>query len=303
MLAMLVDRWIGEPPNALHPVVWMGTCIRWLAQTQWLTRRAAAFQWLWGAAVTLLVPLSFACGAWLLLRALSPWPASHLIVSALMLKSTLSLDGLRKAGQSMSRALSADIDSARYALRHLCSRDPSELSQPQLIAATVESLAENTSDSVIAPLFYYALFGVPGAVAYRAVNTLDAMIGYHGRYEYLGKVAARTDDVLNLIPARLTACLLLLAGAWRRHDVQRGLRTLLRDRARTESPNAGWPMSVMAGLLGVRLEKPAHYVLGDDVGAPLSAQTIDQTWRIVRDASWAGMLLLSLSLGVAHVIQ
>jgi adenosylcobinamide-phosphate synthase len=112
-------------------------------------------------------------------------------------------------------------------------------------------------------MFYFALFGVPGALFYRVVNTYDSMIGYHGRYEYLGKVAARLDDLLNIIPARLTGLLLVAASRLRRAAAGGAWRVMLRDHAVTESPNAGWPMSAMAGALGVRLEKVGHYRLGD----------------------------------------
>jgi adenosylcobinamide-phosphate synthase len=148
---------------------------------------------------------------------------------------------------------------------------------------------------VVAPLFYYALFGLPGAVAYRAVNTLDAMIGYRGRYEYLGKAAARLDDVLNFIPARMTAALLLVAGAMTRARVRDGWRILRRDGAATESPNAGRPMATMAGLLGVRLDKVGHYRLGDPM-APITAATIRTAWRIVAVA-----MLLSVALCAAAI--
>ncbi|MDO9280431.1 MAG: cobalamin biosynthesis protein, partial [Pseudomonadota bacterium] len=111
------------------------------------------------------------------------------------------------------------------------------------------------------------------------VNTLDAMIGYHGRYEWLGKASARLDDVLNLVPARLTALLLLAGGVLAGADARSGARTMWRDRARTESPNAGWPMATMAGLLGVRLEKPGHYVLG--AGRAPTGADVTASWRIV----------------------
>src|SRR5262249_17435431 len=152
---------------------------------------------------------------------------------------------------------------ARLALRSLCSRNPAALDAPQLIAATVESVAENTSDSVIAPLCFYALLGVPGAIFYRAVNTLDAMVAYRGRYDDLSKASARPDDALNLVPARLTALLLLAAGALTRKRVVRAAAVLRRDGALTASPNAGRPMAAMAGLLGVQLSKPGEYALGD----------------------------------------
>src|SRR4029077_4357780 len=167
---------------------------------------------------------------------------------------------LGAAAHRVSRALArGDLAAARQGLASLCSRDPAALDGPALAAATIESLAENASDSVVAPLFYFALFGIPGAVFYRAVNTLDAMIGYHGRYEYLGKAAARFDDLLNLIPARLTAWLLLGAGSLTAADATRGWSICRRDGGNTESPNAGRPMAAMAGLLGVELVKAGHY--------------------------------------------
>ncbi len=302
IVALLIDRFIGEPPNALHPVVWIGHTIRALTQPSWLHRAGPRTQLAWGAGVALLVPFAFAGLAHLWLRAVTAWPMSSFVLSALLLKSALSLDGLRKAGETMSLALGRDIDSARHALRNLCSRDPSTLNAEQLVAATVESLAENASDSVIAPLFYFALFGVPGAIAYRAVNTLDAMIGYHGRYEYLGKASARLDDLLNLIPARLTALLLIAAGALLRRGARAGWSVMRRDAQRTESPNAGWPMAAMAGLLGVRLEKTDHYVLGDN-HAPLSASTIDAAWSIVRLALWISVVIAAIAVGGRHGIR
>ena len=148
----------------------------------------------------------------------------------------------------------------------------------------------------MAPLLAYAAFGLPGAVAYRAANTLDAMIGYRGRFEYLGKATARFDDLLNLIPSRLTAGFLLAAGGLVQANVRDGLRVLRRDRGATASPNAGWPMAAMAGLLGVSLEKPGYYRLGDATKA-VTAEDIDRAWRIVAiAAALAGALVLAILL-------
>jgi adenosylcobinamide-phosphate synthase len=212
----------------------------------------------------------------------------HFVVSVWLLKSSFAFRGLGRAAFDVRDALTrGDLEAAREALRSLCSRDPSRLDAPLLVAATVESVAENASDSVVAPLFYYALFGVPGAIAYRAVNTLDSMIGYHGRFEYIGKVAARLDDALNYLPARITAGLLLLGGSLARRDPRAGWSVLRRDGRKTESPNAGQPMATMAGLLGVQLEKIGHYRLGDP-GEPLVAAQIDRAWRIVTLAACVG---------------
>jgi adenosylcobinamide-phosphate synthase len=150
----------------------------------------------------------------------------------------------------------------------LVSRDPSSITTEQAAAATVESVSENLTDSFVGPLLAFAMFGLPGAVAYRAINTLDSMIGYHGRYEYLGKASARVDDFINLIPARLTAMLLVTSSlVLPGQNISSAWRIMWRDHARTESPNAGWTMSGMAGALGITLEKVGYYRLGDQTRA------------------------------------
>jgi adenosylcobinamide-phosphate synthase len=292
--ALVIDRVLGEPPNALHPVVWMGKVIGACAHRA--PRDRPALELTLGVVLALAVPAAFALACAALLAATSAWPLVYYPLSAVVLKSMFAFRGLGQAAFAVRDALRAgDLTAARGALRSLCSRDPSALDEPLLVAAAVESVAENSSDSVVAPLFYYALFGLPGAVFYRAVNTLDSMVGYHGRYEYFGKASARLDDVLNYVPARLTALALLLGGGACRCNLRRGLRILLRDGNKTESPNAGRPMAAMAGLLGVQLEKVGHYRLGDP-GAVLGAQTIERAWRV---ASAAALLLAACVLLVA----
>jgi adenosylcobinamide-phosphate synthase len=296
VLAFAWDRWGGEPPAVVHPVVWLGRLIGWLAK-----RKSAPLNpgrdLLQGIFIAITVPLV----AWWLTRVallgLGETPWLRLLVGTWLLKSTFALHGLGKAAHTVRDALEAgDLTGARVGLRSLCSRDASALSEPELAAAAVESVAENASDSVVAPLFFHAWLGLPGAMAYRAVNTADAMIGYRGAYEYLGKAAARLDDFLNLVPARLTAALLLLAGAVHGADVRAGWRIWRRDGGKTESPNAGRPMAVMAGLLGVRLEKAGHYGLGD-ARRPIDAQTITRAVRIVRTLG-----IIALAAGAQGVV-
>jgi adenosylcobinamide-phosphate synthase len=287
--AIAIDLGWGELPARWHPVVWMGRLIR--AVERRLPRAGARRQLLGGALLALGVPL--ACAALVLAAAAltRPWPIVGWLLEVLVLTAMFALRALGDAARAVLRALdSSDLERARDALRSLCSRDPSQLSAQDVIGASVESVAENASDSVVAPLFYYACFGLLGAVVYRAVNTLDAMVGYHGRYEYLGKASARLDDALNVIPARLTAALLLVAGAALRHDVAHGLAIWRRDAGSTESPNAGRPMATMAGLLRVRLEKAGHYRLGDADQALVPGH-IDAAWRIVQLAGGIGAAL------------
>jgi adenosylcobinamide-phosphate synthase len=311
--ALLFDEALGEPPAAVHPVVWMG---RVVALGERLSpARGRLAQLLAGGAMAVGIPAAFAGAAWALDRWLRTFGLVGAIVCGVALKPTFALRALGAEARGVRDAVArGDIQAGRARLRALCSRDASALDGEALVAATVESVAENASDSFVAPLFWFALFGLAGAVFYRAVNTLDAMIGYHGRYEWLGKASARLDDALNWIPARATAALLLVSGAavgrgaaasetvrrWAaagetvRLDVRRGARILRRDASRTESPNAGRPMAAMAGLLGVELAKAGHYRLGDAVH-PLEPHTIDRAWRAVRGVA----LLAAVACGIA----
>jgi adenosylcobinamide-phosphate synthase len=297
-LALLVDLTVGEYPSALHPVVWMGRCISFLEARA--PRAGRLGQLSWGALAAVAVPALFGCGAALLVVGCRRLGWVGVPLEALALKSTFALRELGRAGARVREALARGaLGEAREGLRALCSRDASQLEPPQVAAAAIESLAENASDSVVAPMFWFLLLGLPAAFAYRAANTLDARIGYHGEYEWLGKVAARLDDLWNLVPARLTALLLLVAGLLCGADARRGARILLRDGRKTESPNAGRPMAALAGVLGVELEKVGHYRLGDPVAVP-GPETIAAAWRVV---SLGGLLAAALSvaaLGAFH---
>jgi adenosylcobinamide-phosphate synthase len=296
--ATAVDCLLGEPPAALHPVVWIGRVTRRLERAG--VGASPIGQLAVGALIAVAVPLLFAMGALLLVRAgASASPILALVIGVWLLKSTFAIRALGRAGRAMRDALARDdVDDARRALGSLCSRDASRLDAQALAAGAIESLAENASDSIVAPLFYFVLFGLPGAMLYRAVNTLDAMIGYRGKYEYLGKAAARLDDLLNLLPARITAFLLIAAGAVTGHDARRGWRILRRDGAKTASPNAGRPMAAMAGLLGVQLAKEDHYVLGDPA-RPIDARQIDAAWCVVMVATGLALALTALALSLA----
>jgi adenosylcobinamide-phosphate synthase len=286
ILALGIERFVGEYPNRWHPVVWMGNSIRAVER-----RAPASGQFVYGLGMALVIPSLFAALGW----GVSLVPVVDVVAGALLLKACFAIRALGAAGGVVADAVDAgDLAGAREGLRSLCSRDPSRLEVPELVAGATESIAENASDSIVAPLFWYAVAGLPGVLFYRTANTMDAMIGYHGRYEWLGKAAARLDDLLNLVPARLTALFLLAGGAIAGADVRSGWRVMRRDARRTESPNAGWPMAAMAGLLGVALEKPGHYRLGDG-GGELSGRTIRSGWKVV---GWASGLAAGLAAGV-----
>ena len=294
-LALVLDLALGEPPAALHPVVWVGKVISFLERG---APRGSHAQLIYGGGTVALGLALFVVPVWLLLHYLASASAmAWLVAAALILKPTFSLRLLFRQAQRVRGALAEGRwEEAREGLRGLVSRDTSSLDQPLLVAATVESVAENISDSFVAPLFYYLCFGVAGAVAYRVINTFDAMIGYHGRYEYLGKAAARLDDLANLVPARLTALFIVAASYLTGRSGGRACRTMLRYRMATESPNAGWPMGAMAGALNVQLEKVGHYRLGEP-GAELVPARIDEAMTMAALAA-ALATLFFLAMGV-----
>ena len=290
LMAIILDILLPEPPNAIHPVVWMGKGISVLERLAEGCGNTASL--LIGAGMAIVVPAFFGGAAWVAvisLRELGELP--FLIGGAILLKTTFAVRGLGRAALDTQRSIeSEDMNLALHSLRSLVSRDAGTLSEPLVAAAAIESVAENTTDSFIAPWLAFALLGVPGAFAYRAVNTLDSMIGYRGKYEYLGKVSARLDDLLNLVPARLSAVLLLGAGALSGYRVGQGWRTALREHRLTASPNAGWTIAAVAGLLGVSLEKPEHYRIGGDFDEPVAAD-IGRAVRLAYIVAGLGVML------------
>lgn len=296
-IALLLDLLLGDPPNGLHPVAWIG---RGIGTFQRLAPKSG--RWKPALAGTLFVAggttLAILLGLlWEFRSGRLPRPGA-LVAEALLLKLMFSVRGLSRAGEGVRRALAAgDRSRARArAGRHLVSRETSTLDEPQLAAATIESLAENTSDSIVAPLLYYSLAGLPGVFAYRFINTCDAMLGYrNGAHEWLGKPAARMDDLANIIPARLTAGLLIAAGACLGSSPLRSAAVWRRHAGSTASPNAGHPMSAAAGVLGVTLEKERHYRLGDGLRTP-DADDIGRALRLLWATTALAGLLLSFVL-------
>ena len=193
------------------------------------------------------------------------------------LKPLLAWAMLRREVQAVETALSESLEAGRERLSWLVSRDTSTLSASEVRESAIESLAENLNDSVVAPIFWFVLFGLPGAAVYRFANTADAMWGYRGlrhgvNWEWAGKWAARADDVLSWLPARLTA--LLLAGVAGRTN----LKALRREARKTPSPNSGWPMAAMALALNIRLGKPGVYTL-HAAGKPPQAEDIKKAQK------------------------
>lgn len=290
-LALLLDLLFGEPGNRWHPVAWVGRGLGWARR--WAPREPTALL-CFGALVVLGSSLLAAGFAATLERwtALIGWMS--LLFQAWLLKCTFSLRRLAEVAREVKLALALGCleEARRLVGSHLVSRPTQELSADHVASATVESVAENLTDSVIAPLFFFLLFGLPGAWVYRVVNTADAMWGYReGELEYLGKPAARLDDLLNWIPARLAGIGIVLGALIAGAATRNAWKTMWRDRHRTASPNAGWTMAAMAGALGIALEKPGAYRLGE--GPLPTVESIDRAVRVMVSASG---LFLAVSL-------
>jgi len=286
LVALAIDALAGELPNRLHPVVWMG---HWLKLGERCMPSDNRARLIWGASW-------FECGA-ALAGGLALRVPRHTLPQGALASTLLAYRALDRAVGEVQAALAHDdLDEARRLLGwHLVSRATGELRADEVAAAAIESLAENLSDSLIAPVLAYLVGGLPGLAVYRFCNTADAMWGYRNeRFEYLGKVAARTDDLLNLAPARLTAAFLAFAAQLVHGRGSTAWRVALRDHGHTASPNAGWPMAAIAGALDTTLTKRDHYTLGDGGRVPDAAMLREarQLARVV-----LGCLIVALIIG------
>jgi adenosylcobinamide-phosphate synthase len=289
--AVALDLVLGEPPTRVHPVGAMGWCLR--AGHERLRRGGPGLQVAGGALVTAATAGAAGAAAWAVNRGTAALPTRclRLVAAGAALKPTFALRALAAEGCGVAAALEGgDLEGARRRLTSLVSRPTGGLSAALVASAACESLAENLTDSVVAPWLAHLLLGPPGATAYRVVNTADAMYGYRGELTWLGRGAAVSDDLANLVPARVAAALLVGAAALTSGPgaARAALRCWRRDAGSTRSPNAGQTMAAMAGALGRRLEKPGEYVLGremPDTGA-------DDVRRATRLVVAAAALLL-----------
>jgi adenosylcobinamide-phosphate synthase len=279
LAAIGLDLAFGEPPSRVHPVAWLGRALA--AGRRRLCRGSRRALLLRGAGVTLAVAALSALGGALLDALGARLGPSGLVLEAVALTTLLSVRDLVAAARRVAVHLGrGDLARARASVgRDLVSRRTDELDAGRVASAAVESVAENLTDAFVAPACFYLVFGLAGAAAYRAVNTADAMFGYReGALEHFGKVAARLDDALNLLPARLAGWAIVLAAGLAGARAGGALRVMRRDRGLTASPNAGWTMAAMAGALGVTLEKPGAYRLGSgplpDAAAIVRANTV-----------------------------
>ena len=300
VLALLLDMIVGDPsPNyperiqfKLHPTVWMGKFTGILEPH--FKNPNPKLEKVGGVLLALTVIIVFTLPVYFGLKLIYTYLGVlvYIIVAAVILKLTICMKLETDWGKAAANAIeSGDLNEARkYA--HFSRRDNKDLTGPQIVSSVIESLAENLTDFRLSPIFYYAFFGVPGAVAFRAINTLDGMVGFKDpEHLHIGWFSAVTDTIVNYIPARLTTLLMILASAILGEDYKNAWAIARRDQAKIPSINHGWQMASIAGALRVQLEKPGQYAVGDPV-EELDADKILCSLRIRNVAIILAMLLM-----------
>lgn len=299
--AFALDAVLGDPRWLPHPVVGMGKLIAFAERPLLRRARSPHARLLAGMILTAGVAGGTLFLTWKALSTLSSFnPTAGALFSVLVLYTTLAHKSLQDHLHAVAEPLLAgDLPSARRAVSLVVGRDTGEMDAEEVARAAVETLAENTSDGIIAPLFYALLGGAPLALTYKAVNTLDSMVGYRNeKYRYFGTASARLDDLLNYVPARLTAFLMVAAGRILGGDMRGGWRAVLADARKHPSPNAGFPEAAMAGLLGVRLGGtnfydglPSERPLIWQGGRPPKAGDLRRALAVARTTSWLALFL------------
>jgi adenosylcobinamide-phosphate synthase len=278
LLAASMDILLGEPPARVHPVVWIGNLISFLRARALARERPTRLQ---GLVLALTVIIATTLAGHLLVLAASVVPLLGILVAAYLLKSTFAMRCLLQVSSDIGKMIDRDISSAKKMLPALVGRETKDLTRSQATSAVIESLSENYVDSILSPMFYYVLFspfglGLEAALAFKAMSTMDSMLGYKTKgLKELGFAAAHLDDLANFLPARISIFLMALARFWRAGET---LAAAFRYHARTPSPNSGWPMSTCAGALGIRLEKPGYYILLDEGQEPDTSDVPRAVW-------------------------
>ncbi len=287
-VALLLDKFLGEPPSLLHPVVWIGKLITRFEP--YLIVGGKRSQRLRGFAIPLIIivtitlsVLLFQVQGYYFARGSAVALSLYVIVSAYVLKASFTIFTLQKEALKVADLADSNVDLARFHLRALVSRDRAELDQEGILSSVCESVGENTVDSIVAPLLFFGVFGIAGAACYRTANTLDSMLGYRDHRQHVGLFSARLDDCLNYIPTRLAIgptliSFYVISG---QRAMQRAWRTLKRDRHKKRAVNSGIPIALYAGGLGVRLEKSSSYQIGSPYYR-ISSSTVDNALRATR---------------------
>ena len=268
-LAILLDFKFGDPKNKYHPTSWIGTLIAKF--TPIAKNEHPILEKFGGICIVtitsgLVVLLLFALDIGITLITIDYVSLIvSVIVGGLLLKTTIAIHGMEKHAKSVLESLDEEnLDMARNHLSMIVKRNTKNLDKNHVLSGVLESISENTVDGITGPLFYYAIFGLPGAFVYRVINTADSMIGYKTNiFKNIGWFAANCDKILNFLPSRLTGIVMIFSAMILGNDWKRSYKIMMRDGKKTQSPNAGYPMAAIAGALGTKFEKIDYYSLGD----------------------------------------
>ncbi len=267
--ALILDFTLGDPKNKYHPTAWIGKLIAKLTpvcknSSDYLEKLGGIFLILISCSLvgSILIFLDFGINL-ITIDYLSV--IIFVIVGGILLKTTMAIKGMEKHALAVVDSLERnDISSARNSLSMIVKRNTKNLDKNHVFSGVVESISENTVDGITGPLFYFGLFGLPGAFIYRVINTADSMIGYKTSiFKNIGWFAANSDKALNFLPSRLTGLTMILSAMILGYDWKESCKIMIRDGKKTESPNAGYPMAAIAGALGTKFEKINHYSLGN----------------------------------------
>ncbi|ACV25224.1 adenosylcobinamide-phosphate synthase CbiB [Methanocaldococcus fervens] len=278
ILTIIFDRIIGELPEKVHPTVWIGKLISFLENIFKSTNCKNKYRdFLFGSLNTIITIFVVGVVAFYVEKyiMLLLFPLNYLVY-AFLLSTIIGYKSLFNfCKKPIEFIKNGEIENARKAVQHIVSRDASKLDKEHILSAAVESLSENITDAIIGALFYAVIFGLPGAFTYRAINTLDAMIGYKNeKYLYYGRLAARLDDVANFIPSRLAGILLIITAPVYGGSVKKAVYGFFKEGGKVPSPNSGYTMATLANALNITLEKIGYYKLGSgkiDVEKSLNA--------------------------------
>ncbi|KAF6247934.1 cobalamin biosynthesis protein [Nitrosopumilus sp. b3] len=268
-IAIFIDLLFGDPKSKYHPTAWIGKLIAIL--TPVAKNQNAMFEKAGGILIItitsiIVISLLFALNVGISMITFDAISiVVSVIVSGLLLKTTIAIRGMEKHATSVLESLDEDnLAKARANLSMIVKRNTKNLDKNHVLSGVLESISENTVDGITGPLFYFSIFGLPGAFVYRVINTADSMIGYKTQlFKNIGWFAATCDTILNYIPSRLTGLVMIISAAILQNNWKESYKIMIRDGKKTESPNAGYPMAALAGALETKFEKINHYKLGD----------------------------------------
>ncbi len=268
LIALLIDAILGEVPDRVHPTVWMGKVISFLKPK--IRKSNPTYEKVNGILLALFMIILFAVPSYFIVYLVRQFlgEIAYIIVAVVLLKMTFARKCMSQYTLPIAKSIEEnDLEGAKRWLHYIVRRDPATLNERHVISAAVESIAESTTDGITSPFFYFAVFGIPGAFAYRVINTLDSMVGYKDEAnKNIGWFSANSDTVANYIPSRLTALLMVISALLLRENWRDSWRIIQRDRRKMSSMNAGWTIAAMAGAVSTQLEKPGFYRIGDEGG-------------------------------------